>query len=130
MKGVIVSKTKIAGRHLIADLVNLDEALCLDAPGWLKAFINASQELGLEIVASNSHIFKPPKQPGLTAFLLLDSSHFSVHSYSDVGIAAVDLFSCRDKDLSQTFMGICKELGITKDNVLHERQIRRFEDGE
>lgn len=114
-------------QHLIIDLVNLDKSTCLNGEGWIEAFTKSSKELGLEIISSYSHTFEPPKAPGVTAYLLLDSSHFSIHTYADSGEAALDLFACTNRDISLAFSTIREMMRIEKNNISMVREIRRFD---
>lgn len=113
-------------QHLIIDLVDLDRSVCLDGDGWIKAFIRSSQGLGLEVISSYCHTFQPPKAPGITAYVLLDSSHFSIHTYADSGEAALDLFACTDGDISQAFTEVREIMRIEKNNISMVKEIGRF----
>lgn len=37
-----------------------------------------------------------PENPGLTCFTIIDFSHISIHTFTDVGEMCVDVFSCKD----------------------------------
>lgn len=120
---------KTKGQHLLIDLVNLDRAVCLNAEAWIKAFVKSSENLGMEVISTHSHVFEPPKAPGMTAYVLLNSSHFSVHTYAEEGKAAIDLFACTDGDLMLAFTAIKGILGIREDNISMIKQVGRFNDG-
>lgn len=117
------------GRHLLVDLVNLDGPTCLNGEAWIEAFVKCIEHLQLEVLSTYFHIFELPKPPGLTAYVLLDASHFSVHTYADTGEAAVDLFTCTDDDVAQLFALIQHALGIRENNIAMMKQIRRFDSG-
>ena len=119
----------INGQHWLIDLVNLDKSICLNGEAWVRAFVKSSEGLGLQVVSKYFHIFEPPQALGMTAYVLLDSSHFSVHTYADAGKAAVDLFACTDSDLTQAFAAIQDILGIKEDNISMTKQVRRFNNG-
>ena len=82
----------IQGEHLIVDLINMNREICLDGKKWVQVFEEIALSLELKILNIHIHDFEPPAAPGFTAYILLDSSHFSVHTYADNGAIAVDLF--------------------------------------
>lgn len=120
--------TSIDAQHLLIDLVGVDEAACLDAGLWINAFTGAAQALGLQVLTTNSHVFGAPAPPGMTAFVLLDASHCSVHTYSDLGIAAVDIFVCTSKDLDYAWNLVKESLGGHTYTVTQVQCVPRFTD--
>lgn len=82
------------GRHLILDLYECD-------PGVLDDYDLLSQSLETALLMANATIirifgekFKPQ---GVTLLALLSESHASVHTWPEMGYAAVDLYTCGDK---------------------------------
>lgn len=102
----------VRAQHLIIDLIDVPRHVCLDLPAWKAAFNAAAIMMGMRIVDSRGHLFEPPDELGLTAFTLLDSSHFSVHTYADRGQAAVDLFACTQRDLGEAWTSVASALGL------------------
>ena len=63
----------------------------------------------MTIVHSYLHIFDKNISPaGFTCVLLLDESHMTAHCYSDLGLLAIDLFTCGDTD-TENLGNIIKE---------------------
>lgn len=59
---------------------------------------------------------KPNSDPGCTATVLLDESHFWAHSFSDEGWAAFTLFTCGEKAKPyRAYVFILEALGINLD---------------
>ncbi len=114
------------GRHLIADIVDLPDPLLETPDIWLDAFSEVASNLKMTILASKTHIFSPPRKPGYTAFILVDSSHFSVHVYSDVKIAAVDIFVCKNISLKPELNKILKMGNIPEGCISRMKEIGRF----
>ncbi len=121
-------KDRITGTHIIVDICKIDSSICLAGDIWLTAFGRASRALGLNSITSYVHTFKPPQEPGITAYLLLDASHFSVHTYANRGLAALDLFACKVKSLDSTLQLILREVGISDKSIVEKRTIMRFLD--
>lgn len=52
-------------------------------------------------------LFEPP---GFTIFYSLDESHCSCHSYTDIGLLSLDLFTCGNTDPAVIMENIQKEI--------------------
>ena len=91
------------GQQWLIDLSKLDIQVCLNGQLWVKAFVKSSEDIGLRVISKYFHIFEPPAEAGMTAYVLLDSSHFSVHTFANRGEAAVDLFACTNHNLFHVF---------------------------
>jgi len=84
------------GRHLLADLWEIDAAHLRDAALLRSCLLEAARVCKLTPVAQPvMHEFPGG---GVTGFLLLSESHLSLHSYPEKGYLALDLFTCGDSD--------------------------------
>ena len=64
----------------------------LNDPDTLKETAHqAVRMIGAEIVEECVHRFSPV---GITYFAVITTSHFSIHTWPELGYAAVDIFSC------------------------------------
>jgi S-adenosylmethionine decarboxylase len=81
------------GRHLILDLYECDQAI-LDNYEELERLL----EVALNMAGANIlRIFGEKFQPqGVTLLALLAESHASIHSWPELGYAAIDLYTCGD----------------------------------
>lgn len=81
------------GRHLILDLYDCNAEL-LDSyeklQELLETALNMSNATILRIIGEK---FKPQ---GVTLLALLSESHASIHTWPEIGYAAVDLYTCGD----------------------------------
>ena len=81
------------GRHLILDLYDCDQEL-LDNYEELQRLLEAS------LVMANANIlriFGEKFEPqGVTLLALLAESHASIHTWPELGYAAIDLYTCGD----------------------------------
>jgi len=81
------------GRHLILDLYDCDPGI-LDDYGELQRLLEASLVMAkaniLRIVGEK---FEPQ---GVTLLALLAESHASIHTWPQLGYAAIDLYTCGD----------------------------------
>jgi S-adenosylmethionine decarboxylase len=81
------------GRHLILDLYDCDQAI-LDDYEELERLLQAALNLaGAKILRIFGEKFEPQ---GVTLLALLAESHASIHTWPELGYAAVDLYTCGD----------------------------------
>ncbi len=121
-----MSKMTLRGIHLLVDLVNLSNECCCDGEKWINTLKKAALKINVKIISSSYHIFNEPDKPGITAFVQLDTSHFSVHTYADEGIGALDLFICSNRNLNAVLDIIMKEFCLKKNNIGFKKEISRF----
>lgn len=81
------------GRHLILDLYDCDQAL-LDNYEELERLLQVSLNMaGAKILRMFGEKFQPQ---GVTLLALLAESHASIHTWPELGYAAIDLYTCGD----------------------------------
>ncbi len=78
------------GKLVVADAYSSFEKL--DDLDFLIGAMNEAAKAGrLNILASEAHRFEPH---GVSAILILQESHFSVHTWPEYGFFAADIFAC------------------------------------
>lgn len=81
------------GRHLILDLYDCDPEI-LDDYDQLQNHLETALALaGANILRLFGEKFNPQ---GVTLLALLSESHASIHTWPELGYAAVDLYTCGD----------------------------------
>lgn len=81
------------GRHLLLELRGCDRALLDDHAVVERSLRVAAEAAGATVVQSVFHRFSPQ---GVTGVVVLEESHFSVHTWPESGYAAADFFTCGD----------------------------------
>ena len=81
------------GRHLILDLYNCDQQLLDNYAGLQELMETALQMSNATIIRIIGEKFQPQ---GVTLLALLAESHCSIHTWPEIGYAAVDLYTCGD----------------------------------
>ena len=79
----------IVGKHVIAEFSgcrNLNDKAFIQ-----RALEDAARACGATVVNSMFHTFSPQ---GVTGVVLLAESHISIHTWPEMGYAAVDVFTC------------------------------------
>jgi S-adenosylmethionine decarboxylase len=84
---------KIIGKHLTVDMYGCSFELLNNLDFIKNAMVTAVQEANMTMLEFSSYKFEPQ---GLTALALLSESHMSIHTYPELGYAAVDVFTCGD----------------------------------
>jgi|SRR3989344_3694177 len=85
---------KIKGKHFIFDLYGCDPHEIDSAEHLEEVLLQAADAAKMEVLHTHFHKFSPH---GITAVLLLSTSHISVHTWPEYGYAAFDVFSCSDE---------------------------------
>ena len=84
-------KTNTIGIHVIAELVGCSFDSLNNESKIKEALLNASASAKFTVLDIIIKKFDPQ---GVTAVLLLSESHFSIHTWPELGYAAVDIFTC------------------------------------
>jgi S-adenosylmethionine decarboxylase len=100
------------GRHLLVDCRNVARELCLDDKVVLNAMARAAERAGATVLSQVRYKFGSDSPPGFAAVVLLDESHCSAHSYADLGLIAMDLFTCGTTDPRDVFFYLQEELDL------------------
>lgn len=98
MKNKIFSNNKVIGSHFIIDLFGCNRQE-INSAAFLKKTLTSSLE-GTDIVVLDSGFYTFEKQ-GVTGFLLLSTSHLSVHSWPEYDYLSVDLYSCSSEKMTR-----------------------------
>ncbi len=79
------------GNHLIVELYDCDMALINDVRFVERTLMNAVEISGAHMVQSVVHEFNPH---GVSGVIVIEESHFSVHTWPEYGYVALDIFTC------------------------------------
>ena len=86
------------GRHCILELYQCDQAK-LNDEAFIRTTITSSAKIaGATLINLVTHSFKPQ---GVTGLALLAESHISIHTWPEIGYAAVDVFTCGDHTMPE-----------------------------
>lgn len=82
------------GRHILAEFwgcVNIENPEKVE-----NAIVSASRMAGATVLGVNVHHFG--EGMGVTGVVMLAESHLSIHSWPEIGYAAIDVFVCGKAD--------------------------------
>jgi len=86
------------GRHCILELYQCDHAK-LNDEAFIRTTITSSAKIaGATLLNLVTHSFKPQ---GVTGLALLAESHISIHTWPEIGYAAIDVFTCGDHTMPE-----------------------------
>lgn len=114
---------KAKGTHLIVDFKNVPEDICLDDGRFLKVLVAAVEHAGATVLSQARYHLGHNSPPGFALVILLDESHCSAHSYADLGLIAMDIFTCGNTKPMDVFNELIDVLNLTDYSV---KEIPRF----
>ncbi len=95
---IITKSTENIGRHCILELYQCDKAK-LNDEAFIRTTITSSAKVaGATLINLVTHSFKPQ---GVTGLALLAESHISIHTWPELGYAAIDVFTCGDHTMPE-----------------------------
>jgi S-adenosylmethionine decarboxylase len=112
------------GHHLLIDCRRVSRELCLNDKLLLETMSDAARSAGATVVSQIRYRFGEESPAGCTAVVMLDESHCSVHTYADLGLLAMDIFTCGDTDPGRIWEGIQESLNLGYASI---RECPRFE---
>ncbi len=102
---------EIKGGHYILDFFGCDRDQLNSIKFWQENLAKSADAAGMEVLHSYFHQFSPQ---GITGFLLLSTSHISMHTWPEFNYVACDVFSCSSDEDTR------KAVDCLKENISHE----------
>lgn len=100
------------GKHLLIDCRNVPQEVCLNDQRMLEAMARAATRAGATVVSQVRYKFGHNSPPGFTCVVVLDESHCSAHTYGDLGLIALDVFTCGNTDPRDVLRYIQEEIDL------------------
>lgn len=111
------------GQHLLVDCRNVAPELCANDGLILDVMARAARRAGANVISQIRYKFGQDSPPGFTAIVMLDESHCSAHTYADLGLIAMDLFTCGHTDPRFILQQIREEVNLGDVTVI---EVPRF----
>lgn len=86
------------GRHLLVELWEVEEDLLQDVEWVRKTLLKAAHHAQTTVVSQTFHRFAPQ---GVSGVVVIAESHISIHTWPELGYAAVDVFTCGDHTMPE-----------------------------
>lgn len=84
---------KALGRHVLAEIYDCSADILNDIQAVEKIMVRAALAAGAEIREVAFHMFSPQ---GVSGVVVISESHLAIHTWPELGYAAVDVFTCGD----------------------------------
>lgn len=81
------------GRHVLAEYYDCSAEVLNSIKNIEDIMVNAALEAGAEIREVVFHQFSPQ---GVSGVVVISESHLAIHTWPELGYAAVDIFTCGD----------------------------------
>lgn len=85
---------KALGRHIILECYKCNASTINDAKGVEKIMLEAAKEAHATVIKSVFHPFFPQ---GVSGVVVIAESHLTIHTWPELGYAAIDVFTCGDE---------------------------------
>ena len=82
------------GRHVLAEVYGCSFDILNDVKKVEEIMVNAALEAGAELREVVFHKFSPQ---GVSGVVVISESHLAIHTWPELGYAAVDVFTCGDR---------------------------------
>lgn len=79
------------GRHILAEFFDCNPNILNNVKLIEKKMAQAAVECGATVVEKCFHLFNPH---GVSGVVVISESHLAIHTWPELGYAAVDLFTC------------------------------------
>ncbi len=100
------------GHHILIDCRNVPRDVCLDDGKMLEVMARSAAKAGMHVISQVRYHFGHNSAPGFTCVCLLDESHVSAHTYADLGLIALDVFTCGQTDPAKILDYMREELDL------------------
>ncbi len=115
------SKDFALGRHMTIEFYDCNHEILCDAEKVEQIFIDSAKASGATVLGTNFHSFEPQ---GVSGFVVIAESHFSVHAWPEHDYAAVDIFTCGDSIDFQKAVESLEE-GLQSDQAIISSDMNR-----
>ncbi|NTV89358.1 MAG: S-adenosylmethionine decarboxylase proenzyme [Clostridiales bacterium] len=85
---------KALGRHILAEMYGCEEKILNNRNVIERIMVESALEAGAEVREVAFHKFSPQ---GVSGVVVISESHLAIHTWPELGYAAVDVFTCGDK---------------------------------
>ena len=82
------------GRHILAEIYGCDSEILNNKISIEKIMVESALKAGAEVREVIFHKFSPQ---GVSGVVIISESHLTIHTWPELGYAAVDIFTCGDK---------------------------------
>jgi S-adenosylmethionine decarboxylase len=89
-----MTQVRSLGRHVLAELYGCTPETLDDSAKIQQYMVDAALAAGAEVRECAFHKFSPQ---GVSGVVVISESHLAIHTWPELGYAAVDVFTCGDR---------------------------------
>lgn len=82
------------GRHILAEIYGCNSSILDNSEMIEKIMVESALKAGAEVREVAFHKFCPQ---GVSGVVIISESHLTIHTWPELGYAAVDIFTCGDR---------------------------------
>jgi S-adenosylmethionine decarboxylase len=90
----LITEMKALGRHVLAEMYGCEPEMLDNVERVRDMMVAAALAAGAEVREVVFHQFSPQ---GVSGVVVISESHLAVHTWPELGYAAVDVFTCGDR---------------------------------
>ncbi|HHT85640.1 MAG: adenosylmethionine decarboxylase [Bacillota bacterium] len=99
------------GRHVLAEVYGCGFDILNDLDRIREILVSAALSAGAEVLETTFHRFSPQ---GISGVVVISESHLAIHTWPELGYAAIDVFTCGSHvDPWVAMEAIIEEFGAT-----------------
>ena len=99
------------GRHVLAEVYGCGFDILNDLDRIREILVSAALSAGAEVLETTFHRFSPQ---GISGEVVISESHLAIHTWPELGYAAIDVFTCGSHvDPWVAMEAIIEEFGAT-----------------
>lgn len=102
-------------RHVLVEYRGCETSILGDQPQLEALMRRAATAAGATVVGAVFHHYSPQ---GVSGVVLIEESHFSLHTWPEVGYAALDFFTCGDCHPERAHQVMCEGLGASEAELM------------
>lgn len=108
-----------SAQHLLCEYHGCDPTLLDDREALERILRRATEAANATVVATTFHRFAPQ---GVTGVVVLEESHFSIHTWPEAGYAALDFYTCGQCLPERAHEVVQTALGATRSELMSIRR--------
>ena len=113
------------GKHLLLDLRCCNRKLMEDKQVITNILNNCVSKINMKKLCEPIMFKGAVHLAGVTGIIVIETSHISMHTFSDRNKISFDLYSCKDYDENIIKEYLLKE---TKSEIINEVLVKRFDE--
>ena len=82
------------GRHILAEVYGCEFSVLNDLDKIREILVSAAISAGAEVRETAFHRFSPQ---GVSGVVVISESHLAIHTWPELGYAALDVFTCGER---------------------------------